>query len=292
MNMNRYDFLVFLRMLLIWIGSISLMLALLFFTAYNWNELGRFFKFLIIEAIMVSTVLLYLFSDKYKIAQKVLLTSSSVTLGILLALIGQTYQTGADPWQLFAIWALLITPWVFSANFSGLWILWILLLNISSILYYQKLHLNIFMLLATKESSLLILFALNTLLWIAWSFLTKFYLSFKKTLIIRILSFFSFSSLTFLVITNLYNNEWSYVALYAIILGIIYYIYRIKKLDIYIMSLYSLSLFLFIFNLSFKIIIMAKLSKSILMFFFMTIVTMISTMATTTWIKKLKKEFE
>lgn len=148
------------------------------------------------------------------------------------------------------------------------------------------------MLLATKESSLLILFALNTLLWIAWSFLTKFYLSFKKTLIIRILSFFSFSSLTFLVITNLYNNEWSYVALYAIILGIIYYIYRIKKLDIYIMSLYSLSLFLFIFNLSFKIIIMAKLSKSILMFFFMTIVTMISTMATTTWIKKLKKEFE
>lgn len=37
---------------------------------------------------------------------------AAVLVGALFALIGQTYQTGADPWQLFAVWAVLILPWV------------------------------------------------------------------------------------------------------------------------------------------------------------------------------------
>ncbi len=36
---------------------------------------------------------------------------AAVLAGALFALIGQIYQTGADPWQLFAVWTALLLPW-------------------------------------------------------------------------------------------------------------------------------------------------------------------------------------
>src|SRR5690606_31340731 len=40
-----------------------------------------------------------------------LLVLAGLFLGALLALLGQTYQTGADTWELFVWWALLLLPW-------------------------------------------------------------------------------------------------------------------------------------------------------------------------------------
>ncbi len=42
--------------------------------------------------------------------RQALLLALALNIGALLALVGQTYQTGADPWQLFATWALLLLP--------------------------------------------------------------------------------------------------------------------------------------------------------------------------------------
>ncbi|WP_233235951.1 GDYXXLXY domain-containing protein [Bordetella sp. LUAb4] len=59
---------------------------------------------------------------------------ATVLLGGLLALIGQTYQTGADNWELFAAWAVLMLPWALAARSQGLWLLWALLVNAAVIL--------------------------------------------------------------------------------------------------------------------------------------------------------------
>ena len=45
-------------------------------------------------------------------AGKAALLAAALLTGGLLALIGQTYQTGADTFELFATWAALILPWV------------------------------------------------------------------------------------------------------------------------------------------------------------------------------------
>jgi uncharacterized membrane protein len=58
-------------------------------------------------------------------------------LGALLALFGQTYQTGADPWQLFATWAMLILPVVVFGRSEVLWLFFALLLNLALSLYLQ-----------------------------------------------------------------------------------------------------------------------------------------------------------
>ena len=47
-------------------------------------------------------------------------------IGALFAYFGQTYQTGADPWQLFAVWALLALPLCLGARSDVLWAPWAL----------------------------------------------------------------------------------------------------------------------------------------------------------------------
>ena len=51
------------------------------------------------------------------------------TLGGLLAYFGQTYQTGADPWQLFALWTGLALPLCLGLRSRVLWMPWSLIAN-------------------------------------------------------------------------------------------------------------------------------------------------------------------
>jgi hypothetical protein len=49
-----------------------------------------------------------------------------LAIGALFAYFGQTYQTGADPWQLFAVWAVLALPLCLAARSDVLWAPWAL----------------------------------------------------------------------------------------------------------------------------------------------------------------------
>lgn len=73
-----------------------------------------------------------------RLEAKVALLATAVLLGTLLAVYGQTYQTGADAFGLFMTWAILIIPWVLLGSFAPLWLLLLVLLNLSLILYYQQ----------------------------------------------------------------------------------------------------------------------------------------------------------
>lgn len=119
-------------------SSISLVLALVFFVAYNWMALGKLGKFGLVEAALVLTVLGYaLLAHKgiFKLGQPLLLLIASLITGSLLALVGQVYQTGADSWQLFFGWSVLIIPWVIAARLPALWLLWLGLINVSFLFY-------------------------------------------------------------------------------------------------------------------------------------------------------------
>src|SRR5690606_38724138 len=60
---------------------------------------------------------------------------AAVAVGGLLALVGQIYQTGADPWQLFLLWAVLLLPWLLVVRTVFLGMLCALLLNLAAALY-------------------------------------------------------------------------------------------------------------------------------------------------------------
>lgn len=142
---SKRTWLTFFDKALLVIGSVALMLALVFFIAYNWIHMGRMGKFALVEGALVITIVGYAllaFKRKFKLIQQLLLLIASVITGSLLALFGQVYQTGADTWQLFFGWALLILPWVVIARFPALWLLWLGLINSFLVLYLDVVDLS------------------------------------------------------------------------------------------------------------------------------------------------------
>ncbi|MDT8441781.1 MAG: DUF2157 domain-containing protein [Desulfuromonadales bacterium] len=127
----------FLDRLALWTGLIFMASGVIFFFAYNWQAMGRYAKFGLAELLLVVTVGACWKLGLDKASGKASLLAATLLLGALLALVGQTYQTGADTWELFATWALLALPWVLIGRFSGLLLFWIGLLNLSVVLYLQ-----------------------------------------------------------------------------------------------------------------------------------------------------------
>ncbi len=108
----------FLGQLTLWLGTIALASAVIFFFAFNWDDLGRFAKFGLVEAAILAGLLACWRLDLDGPAGKAVLLLLSLLAGALLALTGPIYQTGADPFQLFAWWAVLILPWVLVGRFA------------------------------------------------------------------------------------------------------------------------------------------------------------------------------
>lgn len=98
-------------------------LGLIFWIAANWESLGRFGRFALLEAVVLVMCLGALWRPA---ARNALGLIALLTIGGLFAYFGQTYQTGADPWQLFALWAVLALPLALALRSDVLWAPWAL----------------------------------------------------------------------------------------------------------------------------------------------------------------------
>ncbi len=98
-------------------------LGLIFWIAANWETLGRFGRFAVLQGAIVAMGIGALARPAWRapLALVVLLAT-----GALFAYFGQTYQTGADPWQLFALWAALALPLALAVRSDLLWAPWTL----------------------------------------------------------------------------------------------------------------------------------------------------------------------
>ena len=125
----------FAGQLLLAAGSLLLLAGVLFFFAFNWAVLHRFMKIsLVVLPLLLSAVggMCYGLNSA---PGKACMTSAVVLTGVLLAVIGQIYQTGADSEMLFAGWAALTLPWVALAFVPWLGVFWCLLVNTALVLF-------------------------------------------------------------------------------------------------------------------------------------------------------------
>ncbi|MEO8158076.1 MAG: DUF2157 domain-containing protein [Betaproteobacteria bacterium] len=160
----------FLDRLLLWLGAMLLAAGVIFFFAYNWKDLGRYARFGLVEAPILAALIAVWRIGLDSPAGKATLLAASLFVGALLALIGQTYQTGADTFELFATWTVLILPWVLVGRLPALWLLWIGLLNLATIFYYQVFG-GLFGFIFAPMQMLWVLFALNTIALVIWEVL-------------------------------------------------------------------------------------------------------------------------
>ncbi|MBB5205822.1 putative membrane protein [Inhella inkyongensis] len=106
--------------------------GLLMWVAANWGAWSRSTHFLILQGAWVLTLLVAWRLPRARLAAGLL---ALLLQGGVLAYFGQTYQTGADPWQLFALWALLTLPLALQLRHDLLWAPWSLVLALGVTLW-------------------------------------------------------------------------------------------------------------------------------------------------------------
>ena len=92
--------------------------------AANWDAFGKFGRFGLIGAIVAVAGAVAIAGPRLRAPASLI---GVMAVGGLLALFGQTYQSGADPWQLFALWAALTLPWALAARHDAVWCAWVVI---------------------------------------------------------------------------------------------------------------------------------------------------------------------
>ncbi|MCU7844450.1 MAG: DUF2157 domain-containing protein [Candidatus Thiodiazotropha sp. (ex Monitilora ramsayi)] len=138
---NRTGWFTLMDRFLLTLGALLIVAGIAAFFAGNWAALSHWMKFTLIQCGILGSVLIAWRFGIDSPAGKTGLFAAAFLTGVLLAVFGQIFQTGADPYGLFLTWALLILPWAVIGRQAGLWLLFQLLLNLSIIMYYtQVLH--------------------------------------------------------------------------------------------------------------------------------------------------------
>ncbi|MEO8018977.1 MAG: DUF2157 domain-containing protein [Pseudomonadota bacterium] len=116
-------------------GVLSLASALVFFVAANWGRFAVVGRFALVEIALVGCTAVAFARPPPEFIGRGASFLAFITTGALLALFGQTYQTGADVYELFLMWALLGLPLVVVAQWSVASAAWILVLNTALALF-------------------------------------------------------------------------------------------------------------------------------------------------------------
>ena len=116
-------------------GVLSMVAGIVFFIAANWAGLGKAERFLLVEAVLVVSCGFALWRTPPNSIGRHGALVAFATTGVLLALFGQTYQTGANSYELFLAWSALGLPFVMAAQWSVAWGAWLVVLNVALSLF-------------------------------------------------------------------------------------------------------------------------------------------------------------
>lgn len=101
-------------------------LGVIVWLAANWESLGRAGRFGLLQALVLAACAGAWARPALRAPLGLL---ALLGIGSLFAYFGQTYQTGADPWQLFALWAALALPLCLGVRSDVLWAPWALVVS-------------------------------------------------------------------------------------------------------------------------------------------------------------------
>ena len=128
---SRQHWFLFLEWFLLALGAVLTAAGVIYFFAYNWAEMHKFVKLGLLQSVVLLLVGLVLWGRFDAKISKVLLTLAAVMVGVLFAVFGQIYQTGANAYDFFQGWALAIFLWALAGRSGYLWLLFLVLVNLT-----------------------------------------------------------------------------------------------------------------------------------------------------------------
>ena len=244
---DRTRWLSFIDAVLLWSGAIATAVGIIFFFAYNWQALGTYAKFGLVEVLIAMTIAVYWRFGNERVEGKAALFAASLLVGALMALFGQTYQTGADTFELFATWAAAILPWVIVARWPALWLLFLFLVNLAAFLYSQAFPRWFGLLFWDLAQNLWLLFILNSLGLVVWEFAVARRISWLQPRwaprIIGLASGCGITGLAFIrIIDERIFSKPAAMLCYILWLTAVYLYYRCRKHDLFFLAGWVLSL--------------------------------------------------
>ena len=87
------------------LGSALCLAGVVFFFAFNWAGMHHFAKLGLVAAGVAGSASYAATRGLSRRSGQAALIAATVLVGPFWAVFGQAYQTGADPWNLFALWA-------------------------------------------------------------------------------------------------------------------------------------------------------------------------------------------
>lgn len=285
------DWYEFIQQSLLFVGAALVLSGVIFFFAYNWAVMGRFVKLGVVQLGLLVAVFLAWNRGLDALSGQICLLVSAVLIGPLLAVYGQIYQTGADPYELFLGWALLALGWTVVSRLSALWIIWILLLNLALALYCIQI-------LQWTEPELkiqLALFALNIAALGAWEFFASRNISWLQTSgrwaqrTLFSIALFFVSSAAWISLMTLYRHSNARNSLYGIIILVFvvfvvisYGYYRHVQVDTY--PLAALVLSIIVLDTSY----LARLIKhEVVAWFFLSFLVVVQAAVAVFWLRRI-----
>lgn len=113
--------------------------GLLMAIAANWDDWSRSTHFVLLGlAVLLTALASWALSGRRALLATALGVLALASVGGLLAFFGQTYQTGADTWQLFALWAALTLPLCLGLRHPLLWIVWLVVAHLAITLWAHE----------------------------------------------------------------------------------------------------------------------------------------------------------
>ena len=235
----------FLDRLLLWMGAAALAAAMVFFVAANWEALGRFGKFALVEGAIVLALATCIWHGLDTLAGRASLVAAALLTGALLALVGQVYQTGADTFELFAVWAVAIFAWVVLGCQPALWVIWLVLVNVAIALYYATFG-GFLGVLFSPPAALWVLFIFDTAALIVWEALAERGVPWLEVRWApRVVAVASGTAITFLALWSIFDHWRSdgwYMLPYGLWVAAAYWAYRVRSVDLFILAGAVLSL--------------------------------------------------
>jgi uncharacterized membrane protein len=120
---------------LLLVGACMCAAGAVFFVAANWSALHPWVRMALVAGVLTATAIAAGALGLRNLPGRAALLLSGLLFGPLMAIYGQTYQTGADAWELFALWAAVFTVHAALARFGVTWVAWLILVHTAALLF-------------------------------------------------------------------------------------------------------------------------------------------------------------
>jgi uncharacterized membrane protein len=109
--------------------------AVIYGVAWNWADIGPLTRLAGMQAVFAVVAGFGAWAGPQRADGNAALVAAIVLIGPLFALVGHTYQTGANAWTLFFWWAVLATPFALASRTSWSWVIWTIVWTTTAALY-------------------------------------------------------------------------------------------------------------------------------------------------------------